>query len=429
MLLRNIALMGHAPLAISRRPMVRSCCPIMTKLRDRFLGFLRDRLVPPLRIDEAGGPAFFAYASHKSAVVNGRYVCPLIETLIKRKVSDKYTYIVIGAVGGPEEVKSTQLPHRLNVAEFVFSLFFLEPKDFSDFRFLKSLFDSPILCLFQNPSRIRRTWVFRRGFALRSFLLANYFALKFRKVASECDSAYVLVYYNAIMLGVVRAFRRAGKRVWDVQHGYNGINHPAYNNANAFSIASSVRPSGFLVWDRKFGEQIESALGAPWESTDYMHLKGFGSERYPKQRQQTILYSLQTRTPVPLEVEKAVRYFRNVEWIFRMHPADRSPRHDLDCIRAMANATVTDTSEPLAALLGRCDLHVTFHSGALHEAAVLGVRTLILDDEFLGRAECEVNAGLARFVPEGTLIAVIKEEIPGTDKSAASAAEFAGEPP
>lgn len=362
---------------------------------------LFDRLIPAIRFDAASGPAFCAYAYNKSAVVDGYHVCTLIEPLIERYARDVYTYVTLGRLPGPEKVASIQVPLAVNWVELLLSLACLRPSDALDYRFIARLYTKQ-LCF---PKRHRRLH------AVRTFILAHYMSLKFRELANACDSAYVIVYYNATMLGLVRAFRRRGKRVHDVQHGYLGPDHDAYNNRNAFSLESSFRPTAFIVWDHRFGEHIQTVLGMPWQSTDYLHLKAFAKRRAGQGDRRTVLYSLQWGTPVPDEVYAAVQQLKDLNWILRMHPNERSKRSDLDSLWCLPNVTITDSREPLSVALASADLHVTFNSGVVHEAARLGVRTLVLDRNFGIRIPDEIRSGLASLVSGGGLLAAVQDSL------------------
>ena len=377
-----------------------------SRLRARLLDFLVPALSPP----SMGGPAFFAYDFHKSSIQDGVHVCPLVDPLIKEIGEGPYTNVVIGVLSEPEKYPSINVPRRLNPFEFLMSVFFFEKNDLVDFRFIKRLYDSK-LTNFKATGWPYDSWLYRRLFALRNFLLARYFALKYRKIAEECESAHVVVYYNAIMLGVVRAFRRLGKEVWDIQHGYNGEDHPAYNSSLAFRLDSTCKPSGFLVWEAKFGAALESAIGATWRSTNYHHLVFLTENDHANRKGFSVMYSLQWRVPVSQQVQDAVSHFRErISWSFRLHPFEYDQRDDLKWIRDSRYSVITDSSEPLAVALGSCDLHITHNSGVTHEAAALGKPTFFLDRDLTQRVEDEIRAGIVRFVDDGELIDALEHQ-------------------
>jgi hypothetical protein len=223
-----------------------------------------------------------------------------------------------------------------------------------------------------------------------------------------------MVYYNAIMLGIVSAFRHLGKEVWDVQHGLIGPTHGAYNNSKAYSLDSNFRPTGFLVWNTNFGSYIEETLGVHWKSTDYLHLKGFQQSSNSYRDRKTILYSLQWGTPIPDDVKYVVRHLEGVDWIFRKHPHEAADCDDLEWLSDFPNANLVDASEPLAAALSRSMLHVTFNSSVVFEAAVLNIPSIILANSINSpNADSyaifsdPIGEGIACIVDEGALMSAI----------------------
>ena len=323
------------------------------------------------------------YAQHKATALRGELVCPFIDPLLEKK-EGRFTYVTLGSLEGRERIPSSQLRLHVRPLELFSSLLFLRASDLGDLRFLWRLYDAR-LC---HPFKRRLLHV------LRTFLLGHYYGLKLRTLAAHCDRAWVVVYYNAAMLGVVRAFRKAGKEVWDVQHGYVGPDHSAYCNTKAYSINSTFQPTGFLVWEQRFGAFLEGALGARWKSTDYLHIRAVSVDEGEDHGPQA-LYTLQWGIPVPDYVLETVQSLQAVQWVFRRHPMDKSGRHDLAAVRRLPNVRVVAPDSPLPQALARARLHVTFNSSVVHEAAILGVRSVFLDPHGSARFASEVSAGLA----------------------------------
>ena len=236
------------------------------QLPSRLRRWMIDRFIPPIPAN-AEGVGYFAYVAHKSAVVDGRAACPLMDPLIAARADLPHFHLVIGTVGRPEVHESMNFAPRISWFEFAVSLFCGDGRDGVDRRFISSLL-SDQMC---RPKLIYSLY------RLRSYYVARYFALKFRGIAQSCESAYVICYYSAVMLGVVRAFRELGKPVWDVQHGHLGETHDAYNNGAAFSLGSRFAPTGFLVWDRSFGEFLEGRVGRVWRSSGSLRLRALAS--------------------------------------------------------------------------------------------------------------------------------------------------------
>jgi hypothetical protein len=351
------------------------------------------KFIPPIRADNAAGAGFFVYASHKSAVLDGRASSPLTDPLIAAHAPRRYVHITIGELAIPEVVQSLQVPHRLNWLEFLASCFCGSPTDKVDRQFLNMLL-TPLLC---RPKRFHALYRFR------SFLVARYFALKFRDIATACDSAYVVCFYSGAMLGVVRAFRELGKPVWDIQHGHLGPTHDAYSNASAYRLGSLFQPTGFLVWNRSFGEYLEKTHGARWESTDYLHVRAFAPPRPSANESPTILFTLQSLVPLPPTVVDAVRRFPRLRWSFRLHPTQLKLPDELEFLRSFPNVQIAERAQTLPAALSACDLHVTLDSSVVHEAAALDKPSFILDGDYQVRFAYEMERGLARYVPQPEL--------------------------
>jgi hypothetical protein len=381
---------------------------LVSKVR-QFRNHLLDFLVPPFPVKAKSGPAFFAYAHQKSTLVENLRVCVHIDPQIELLASAEYTNILFGDLEEPESIPSIHIPHRINWIEFLFSLLFLSTDSLRDYRFLASLL--------KEDSLVPYHWSL---FSLRNLLIANYFALKSRKIAEVASEVYVLVYYNAIMLGVVSAFRRVGKNGWDVQHGLIGSSHSAYNNSNAYLIESNLRPTGFLVWSNDIGKYLESTLGVQWRSSNYLHLKHFDRSSYSDGSKKVVLYSLQWDTPVPSEVKQVVRHFKDVQWIFRKHPFESSDRcdprwiSDVQWIFDLPNANVVEAVEPLASALSKSMLHVTVNSSVVFEAAALNVPSMILANRLnspnIDPYQCfdkPIGDGIACIVAEGELMEVM----------------------
>jgi hypothetical protein len=357
--------------------------------------------VPAIHGDFDGGPAFLVHAHLKRTRVGEQLVCPLVEPYMQSLALERRTYIVFGKVDGPEAVPGRVIRLELKPLEFLATLFMPRRTDWADLRFLWRI-ATPALSF---PSGIPKLW------AVRTFLLARYFRFKFRALAAACTEVNVVCYYNASMLGASAAFKALGKKAFDVQHGYLGSNHDAYNNPAAFALNTHFKPDGFVVWSAQFGEYLGRTLGTPWRSTEYAHLVAGATRPQRTPERPTILYSLQWGTPVPAEVASAVQLFASVDWVFRLHPMDRAERRDLDWIRALPNATIVASGAPLSEAIRASNLHITLNSSVVHEAAALGVPSLFLDPAVTSRFEHEAEQGLATFVPAGALESIVRDTL------------------
>jgi hypothetical protein len=381
---------------------------------------LLNLFIHPFDFGVANGNAFFIYSFQKSVLMGDKLACPLMDPIVLKKGGNSQVYVTIGSLPQDEVISSFHLSRTINPLEFILSCLFLRGVDFKNYQFLNLLYESPMLCMLKSGGRWHERRWFQRYMALRNFLIAHYFSLKFRELAIRCDGAYVLVYYNAIMLGVICAFRKLGKGAWDVQHGYLGPDHDAYSNTRAFAIDSTFKPTGFLVWDNRFGAHIESTLKLPWENTNHLTVQhDLSQNKYSGHF--TVLYTLQWGTSIPDVVQEAVRNSVDIQWVFRKHPFDNSLRSDLNWLQQMPNCSISDSSESLVAALSRCNLHITFNSGAAHEAAALGIQSIFLDKEFAIRVDYEIRQGMAIFASDQSLIGAIRHAFEAAEFSISDA--------
>lgn len=342
----------------------------------------------PYEVPGAAGTAWVIYAYQKSVNVEDGLACPLVDPLIKLEVPGSYVYITLGHLSEPQAIPSHSLKLRPRVLEALCTQVIAGLPRLADLSFVNDLYKQQLIF----PNRWRLLHV------LTTWLLSRHFEVKFSLLAQACNCVHLTVYYNAPMLGLVAAFRRSGKPAWDVQHGYMGPSHDAYNNARAFSLKTALKPSGFIVWDEYFGRHVESILGAQWRSTDYAHVKTYMRSVQPRSDiRRRVLFSLQWGTPVPPAVITEATASSNLMWVFRMHPNERSIRPDLHLLRALPWVQVVDCREPLALAIASADLHVTFNSSVVHEAAVLHVPSLFFDPVCRERFQCEMALGLAQF--------------------------------
>jgi len=392
----------------------------LIKVTDKLRNWILINFIPPFDLGSNEGSAFVVYSCHKSVRANEKLVCPLMDPIVLRKSNGDHTYITIDELDNEEQLPSIHLTRKVNIIQFILSILLLRTSDISNFRFISLLYESPMLCMGKGRGNWHELKYYRTYLAIRNFFLANYFSLKFRGLAMRCDKVYVLVYYNAMMLGLVSAFRKLGKEACDVQHGYLGPDHAAYNNTVAFSMPSSFKPTCFLVWDTRFGEYIDLLLGLPWENTNNHHMPVDILKVNKHTNQFKIMYSLQWGTSIPNGVLTAIKQHVHVQWVFRKHPFDYAERKDLNEILNFSNCTIGEVTESLADALNNCDLHLTFNSGVVHEAAFLGIPTIFMEKDFVVRASHEVSIGLAEYVSDISLSDAIEKHL------AKSAPDFCG---
>jgi hypothetical protein len=241
---------------------------------------------------------------------------------------------------------------------------------------------------------------------IRNLIIARHFAVLFSDVAKTHSEARLIVYYSAAMLGVVYAFRRLGKPVYEIQHGYIGPSHNAYNNSEVVASKSNFCPSGFVVWDERAAQFLESRGGKNIEVVGFRHLQNFATAG--RRESVNILFTAQTVTNLPDFIEDLIRNTGDVKWRVRIHPREEEERRDIKGLLIHPNVEICNSETPLADDLLQCDLHFTVHSSAVHEAAALNIASVFTSAIGKERFHQEVSEGMAVFVDAQTALPAIR---------------------
>lgn len=331
--------------------------------------------------------------------MNGSLVSPMIDSLILSSGGKgSITSVTLGEVNGTEHVPSRCVSDAIALGAFLRAQWRAGLPRLQDLRFVFNLFRPN-----QHPDLIfpvpRWKW---RLFALRSYLVARYYSVLFAAEAETHDEARVLVYYGARMLGVVMAFRRRGKPVLDVQHGYIGGSHNAYNRPEICATGSWLEPSGYVLWSKDFHERTPAMRSKFALYTDYAHLKVFGRSAKDPAAPPSVLLATQWGTPVPQFILDLVDQAPHVPWLVRLHPLESDRRQDLIPLLARPNVKLGVLGCSLAEELSNSSLQVTVNSSTVHEAAALGVPSLFTDPLGMERFVSEIDRGLAIWVDQQT---------------------------
>jgi hypothetical protein len=351
---------------------------------------------------------YVGYVSHKRTI-NGLLVSPMMDSLILSRASlESATSMTLGQVEGQELVDSQCVPENIPVLQFLRAQFTAGFPRIVDLKFVFDLFRPNIHSSLILPVP-RWQW---RIFAIRSYLIARYYSTLFKVAAANHDEARVLVYYGARMLGVVMAFRRLEKPVFDVQHGYIGISHNAYNRAEICNTDSLFEPTGYVLWSKDFHERTPGIINKCATYTDYLHLKFFGLANVVERNlQPNVLVATQWGTPLPSFLALLVHSFPTVLWTLRLHPLEADHREDLMPLLSKSNVKKSEPGKSLATDLFCASLQITVNSSTVHEAAALGVRSLFTDPVGIERFAFEVERGLACYVDEANVYDEIQKMI------------------
>lgn len=199
---------------------------------------------------------------------------------------------------------------------------------------------------------------------------------------------FLLSYYNLPCFGLLMAAKKKGIESIDIQHGTQGVLHPAYSG---FKDDYGLIPDVFWLWDHETESQLKKNFdysefetlvgGNPWHS--FLNQK----EKTLEKNRPSILYTLQPIYPLMDEyVLKAIQATINeFDWLIRLHPRIGSIqikelKEQLISL-GIYNAQLWQLANesPLPLLLKNVDLHISKFSGCISEAADLGTFSIILE--------------------------------------------------
>lgn len=248
-----------------------------------------------------------------------------------------------------------------------------------------------------------------RGFIQKLGLIfdnAEYFKKELSKTGAK--RVFVVCYYDAKGLAMVKAANELNIPVIDLQHGVQGDRHMAYAKWPQSLIKSKFLPSHFFVWNNPSFETIKE-----WKSDSSKILIGGNQwvlDRVRKVSNDIILVSLQPIPDfVPEEVLSQIREYQGEKmWYIRLHP---SQLHQINYVERLIRdwhiaekVNVREASMlPLTALLERSTLHVTFYSSVAIEASYYNVPTYFLSLEGATMYRTMIPLGLSYYYPETKL--------------------------
>lgn len=210
------------------------------------------------------------------------------------------------------------------------------------------------------------------------------------------------------------AGKKIGIPVYDLQHGVIADEHPWYGEKYRMSTPTEDLPDGFLCWDEQSVATIAKwaskkdvrviEVGNPWflrfiqedPDDDLVH-EAVAQWKTHNGAQPSILVSLQwgrlqseisSNGIIVDALEKVILGTANkYNWILRLHPVQlRGEEREIvlkyltDTFGAeKAQKWLKSSQDPLPIVLRQVDLHITYNSTIVIEAAWMGVRSIILD--------------------------------------------------
>ncbi len=345
---------------------------------------------------------FVGYSNHKAFKWKGKWISAHVDSEIIDKIDSDHSVYTIGKPVENEYIDSRYIDNGPSFGKVVLNFFRSGPIRLRDIIFLLKLYKENEFFRMANPVPPYLAFLW----SIRAYVVARHFAYLFKDIADQHKQARVIVYYSAAMLGVVYAFRRLGKPVYEIQHGYIGPSHNAYNKPELISSDSYFAPTGYVVWDEKTANFLRESGARDVEVVGFRHLANFSSSE--KSNRRVILITTQHSTPLPDFLGELIPSIDNLVWRFRLHPQERDPREDIKAFLKFGNVEISERDTVLADDLADSLLHITAHSSAVHEAAAMKVMSLFTHEVGKERFDHEISEGLAMFVDADTAASVTR---------------------
>ncbi|PKD16752.1 hypothetical protein APR41_08070 [Salegentibacter salinarum] len=237
--------------------------------------------------------------------------------------------------------------------------------------------------------------------------------------------AVSLVYYSDAHYGFNLAARKLGVSSIDLQHGGLGKAHPAYYFSKIPVEGYNILPNIFWVWSKSSYKDIniwtnntphKTLLGGnPW--IGFLKQKKKNNIKLQKLKP-VVLFTLQPINDIiPSYLYKVIEETKEeFEWWLRFHPRmsemeKKSVEDKFKDLGILENITIEySSSAPLPLVLEECDLHLSFSSGSITEAAILQRFSLILSETGINYYKNLIEEGWA-FPCKEKDIQIIKNKI------------------
>ncbi len=343
------------------------------------------------------GAAVVANAVYRRTKVDGLAVSTLTDPIVEDRLVPVGGNYAIGDAPKPERVPSQRVRTDPTAWEAVRGLLAWDAADIEDARFLWRV---------SRRYRPLRFFGFRKSamrlprwfWFLYAFLVAKAMRVPAGEFAARHDRLIIVCYYHARSLGLVRAFRRQGKPVVDVQHGLIGPSHFAYANESAWQLRSRLQPTGFLVWSASAKAFLERTTGRSAEVRTFDDSRYFTPVPRADPSRPRVMVALQWGSVLPDVLVDFIASASWADWVLRMHPRDRvaaAERSDVARLRAHAHVQLEPEGLPLGASVRGADLVLTWNSSVTSEAAMAGRRSIFWDAAVRESFRDEIDAGFA----------------------------------
>lgn len=272
------------------------------------------------------------------------------------------------------------------------------PYSILDREILWQILCSVILSFFQNKKKFRDV----------SFVRVKKVWIKILK--RSCPSTVIAIHPHKSLCA---ACFELGINIYDYQHGVVAWTHPLYIAKFYNETTREKLPTGYLCWNedsasrlRNWGSQYHLSvivLGQPWlnrfinnDKNDMLIKREKNTHCFSANERKNILVTLQPKLDnqypnffkknevINSVLARVIKKSKEVNWLIRLHPMQNSdPRLKVKIAEQFAensNVFITwPTKAPLPIVIAQCVGHITWNSAVIVEAAMLGVRSYLLN--------------------------------------------------
>ncbi len=218
------------------------------------------------------------------------------------------------------------------------------------------------------------------------------FSLILKKV--QPMMVFELCYYTESNIALNLECRKRNISTIEIQHGGMGPLHICYSGWGKFPEKGyQILPDKIWTWDRVSNNLIEDWVknqdyhevflgGMPW--IDFL-LEDDSSAFEFDTSKGIILYTVQ-RDYIEDYIYEAIEKTPNEYiWWLRLHPTKLDAMKDIEKqvnTRGLSDKVEINnaTSLPLPIILINCSIHISAYSGSINEAAIMGVKSVLLED-------------------------------------------------
>ncbi len=321
------------------------------------------------------------HENDRGYIVDGKYYSQIIDSL--------RFYLECNNIS----CESVSLPFKKNR-----SFIDYYPYSILDREILWQILCSAILSFFQNKKKFRDV----------SFLRVKKVWIKILR--RSCPSTVIAILPHKSLCA---ACFELGINIYDYQHGGVAWTHPLHIAKFDNETTREKLPTGYLCWNEGSASRLRNwnsqyhlsviVLGHPWlnrfishDKNDKLIKRDKHTHRFSANDRKNILVTLQPKLDYlyPNFFKKneiinsilagVIKKSKEVNWLIRLHPMQaRDPSLKAKITEQFAensNVLITwPTKAPLPIVIAQCVGHITWNSAVIVEAAMLGVRSYLLN--------------------------------------------------